>query len=660
MTDAFSPSTSTIVAIDANNNEHAVSDLTASEYLSSPFKIEFTLISKSFEIEDQLGQKIALKRFINNTDNLTLSRVFNGVVTKIQRIGMDSNLQYFSYQVTVRPWFWLLKHTHSFRVYQNLSTKDIISDIFSNTGFTGSFKTSTLPSSKREYCVQYNESDFDFVSRLLAEEGVHYFFQHSDSDHTMILQDAQNPFEKASTSKLDMIETPSGNYPHIDKWMPQGEFHSASIELTSYDYSQSKLISSKEKKSSHSIANNTKITQRYYPNLGITGGMEDLASNLVKRRIEQIEQNFETYQAEAQHDSFELGTWFSLASHIDKSQLGDYLITELHTTYNSDNVCSSRLSLCKSSTPNYPTPLEKAQVHGLQSAVVAGSSDGDINQDDQGRVRIQFHWDTDATGDKTSCYVRVAQMMAGSGFGTQFIPRVGQEVLVSFIDGDPDQPIITGSVYNSKNAPPYKEANATKTGISTKLDGLANELYFDDKKDNELVYLHATKDLTTEVENNVTETIKGELAQTTTKQVTIKTDDNYTLTSAKAISENGKSISIEADDSIELKVGSSKITMSSSSISIEATNIDIKASSGLNLEGTNVTSKATSANKVSGTTTALEATSSNSIKGLSVAIKADTTLSAEGSLSAEFKSGLKGTFDGGVMGELKGAIVKVN
>jgi type VI secretion system secreted protein VgrG len=323
-------------------------------------------------------------------------------------------------------------------------------------------------------------------------------------------------------------------------------------------------------------------------------------------------------------------------------------------------VCDTEIKAVPKTTSHYPTPVDKQRVHGLQSATVAGSTAGEINQDDQGRVRIQFHWDTEASGDKTSCYVRVAQMMAGSGYGAQFIPRVGQEVLVAFIDGDPDQPIITGSVYNSKNAPPYKEANSTKSGIKTKLTGQSNELYFDDKKDNELIYLHAAKDITQEIENNHTETVKGELTQKVTKQMAISTEDNYSLTVTKAMSEKAKSITIEADDSIDIKVGSSKISISSSSISIEATNIDIKASSSLNLQGTNVTSKATSANKVSGTTTALEATSSNSIKGLSVAIKADTTLSAEGSLSAEFKSGLKATFNGGVMGEVKGAIVKVN
>ncbi|WP_135383852.1 type VI secretion system Vgr family protein [Vibrio tasmaniensis] len=660
MTDNFSPSASAIVAKDSKSNEHAVSDFAISEYLSKPFKIELTLISKNFSIDDQLGQKLSITRFINDTNNQAATRVFNGIVTQVQLLGMDSNLQYSSYRITLRPWFWLLIHTHSFRVYQNQSTKDIVSDVLTQAGFSGSFKAGTMPSSKREYCVQYDESDFDFVTRLLAEEGVHYFFQHSDSDHVMMLQDAQSPYKKSDIGKLDMIEVPSGNNPLLDKWMPQGQFHGASIELTSYDYSQTKLVSSKQKKSSHKIANNTKLTKQFYPNLGITGGMEDLASNLVKRRIEQLEQNYQTVEAEAQHDSFELGKWFSLSSHLDKDQLGDYLVTELYTSYSTENHCQTRLTLLDTSTPNYPSPTDKAKIHGLQSAIVAGNTAGEINQDEQGRVRIQFHWDTQTSGDKTSCYVRVAQMMAGNGYGAQFIPRVGQEVLVSFIDGDPDQPIITGSVYNSKNPPPYKEANSTKTGISTKLSGLANELYFDDKKDNELLYMHATKDFTKEIENNLTETIKGELLQKTTKQVNVSTEDNYTLNSDKAIAAKGKSISLEADDEIELKVGSSKITMSSSSISIEASNIDIKASSALNLEGMNVTSKATSANKISGVTTALEATSSNSIKGLSVAIKADTTLTAEGSLSAEFKSGLKGTFNGGVLGELKGAIVKVN
>ncbi|MCL9783145.1 type VI secretion system tip protein VgrG [Vibrio sp. S4M6] len=660
MSDRYTASASSISAKDYKGKEHSVTEFTVTEELSKPFEIKLTLVSSTFEVSSQIGQKLTVNRYDNESGSLKLSRSYNGVITHIQQTGLDSTLQYTSYEIILRPWLWLLTQTHAFRVYQTKSTKDIVSDIFTNAGFSGSFKVNSLPSTKREYCLQYNESDFDFVSRLLSEEGIHYFFEHSDGDHTLVLQDAKNPFSKSDVAKFDMTETRTGSNPLIEKWMPMSDFHGVSIELTAYDYSQTKLVSSKASKSSNSVGNNSKLTALHYPTLGITGDMTDLASNLVKRRIEHIEQCYSQVKATSQNDYFYVGTWFSLSSHLDKSQLGDFLVTKMTTNYDQNNNCTSEVELISTSTPHYPDVLPKQRVHGLQSAVVAGSTAGDINQDEQGRVRIQFHWDTEASGDKTSCYVRVAQMMAGSSYGTQFVPRVGHEVLVAFIDGDPDQPIITGSVYNSKNAPPYAEANTTKTGMSTKLQGVSNELYFDDKKDNELVYLHATKDLTQEIDNNQTDTIKGEYQQSVTKQMTISTEDNYSLTSSKDITEKAQNITIEADSSIELKVGSSKITMSTSSIAIEATSIDIKASNALSMQGVTVESKATSSNKISGATTALEAQTSNSIKGLSITIDAQTTLSAQGQLSAEFKSGLKGTFDGGVLGELKGAIVKVN
>lgn len=660
MTDQYSASASSISAKDYQGKEHSVTEFSVTEALSEPFEIELLLVSSSFDISAQIGQKLTVNRYDNESGSLKLTRCYNGVITHIQQVGLDASLQYSRYKIVLRPWFWLLTQTHSYRVYQSQSTKDIVSDIFTNAGFSGAYKMNSLPSTKREYCLQYNESDYDFVSRLLSEEGVHYYFEHSDGDHTIVLQDAQNPFDKSDIAKFDMVEAPSGSNPLIEQWMPKSDFQGVSVELTAYDYSQSKLISSKVNKSSNSIGNNSKLASQYYPTLGISGDMTDLASNLVKRRIEQMEQSYQQVNAVSNNDYFYVGTWFSLSSHLDKSQLGDFLVTKMHTRYTADNRSFSEVELIPTSVPHYPNVLPKQVVNGLQSAVVAGSTSGDINQDEQGRVRVQFHWDTEASGDKTSCYVRVAQMMAGSSYGAQFVPRTGHEVLVSFIDGDPDQPIITGSVYNSQNPPPYAEANATKTGFSTKLSGVSNELYFDDKKDNELIYLHATKDLTQEIDNDQTDTIKGQYSQTVTKQIAISTEDNYSVESSKDMSEKAQTITLEADNTLELKVGSSKITMSTSSIAIEATSIDIKASNALSMEGTTVESQATSSNKISGATTALEASTSNSIKGLSVSIEAQTTLSAEGQLSAEFKSGLKGTFDGGVLGEVKGAIVKVN
>ncbi|MDA9556447.1 type VI secretion system tip protein VgrG [Vibrio sp.] len=668
MTELLSASSSTLSAKDYKDKEHLISQLSIEESLSEPYTINARLVSSTFVINQQLGQEIGFNCYDNNNGNLSLARSYHGIITSIQQVEMESSLQYASYELTVAPWLWLLKHTHAFRVYQEKTTKDIVTDIFNNAGFSGKFTINGAPSTKREYCLQYNESDFDFITRLLSEEGLVYFFEQSSSGHKLIIQDAQSPFDKAKINKFDMTEARTGKNPMIMQWMPASHFHGASIELTAYDYSQTKLVTSKAKTSSHSIGNNSKLKQIHYPPLGVSGAKTDLASNLVKRRIEQIEQEYNIVTAHAEHDEFYLGQYFSLSAHLDKSMLGDYSVTYHTATYNDEGLCESEIRCIPKSTPYYPVPADKVKVHGLQSATVAGSTAGEINQDAEGRVRIQFHWDTESQGDKTSCYVRVAQMLAGSGYGSQFIPRVGQEVLVSFIDGDPDQPVITGSVYNSKHVPPYKTANTTKSGFKTKLKGEANEWYFDDKKDNELIYLHAAKDLTTEVNNdmttkvtnNVTETVEGEYKNTTTKAMSVTAKDKYTLAVTDALSETAKTISLEADSEIELKVGSSSITMSSSKIEIKASNIDIKASSTLNLQGTNVNSKATSANKVTGATTTLQASGSNTIKGTSIAMKASTTLKAEGSLSAEFKSGLKGTFNGGLMGEIKGTIVKVN
>ena len=333
MPDKFSASASTISAKDYKSKEHSVTEFTVTEELSKPFEIVLTLVSSSFEISSQIGQKLTVNRYDNESGSLKLTRSYNGIITNIRQVGLDDSLQYASYEVTLRPWLWLLTHTHSFRVYQSQSTKDIVSDIFTSTGFSGSFKVNSLPSTKREYCLQYNESDFDFVSRLLSEEGIHYYFEHSDGDHTLVLQDAKNPFSKSDISKFDMAETRSGSNPIIEKWMPTSDFHGVSIELSAYDYSQTKLVSSKASKSSNSVGNNSKLAAVHYPTLGIVGDTSDLASNLVKRRIAEIEQCYSQVIATSKNDYFYVGTTFSLSSHLDKSQLGDFLVIKTRTQY---------------------------------------------------------------------------------------------------------------------------------------------------------------------------------------------------------------------------------------------------------------------------------------------------------------------------------------
>ena len=648
-------------AKDYQGNEHRVSQFSITQTLSAPFSITAILHSGLFDPEAQLGQKINISSYGNHSGQSFVARVYNGIITNIRTLALDSITQSVSYEVTVTPWFELLKHTHAFRIYQNKSTQEIITDIFDSAGFSGSYEVVNMSSEKREYCQQYNESDFDFVCRLLAEDGVNYFFVHSEDEHVLMLQEAQSPFEQAPQAKFDMAETPSGSLPLLDSWSPEMAFHGASVELTAYDYGQTKVLSGNVKRSSHSIANHAKLSKKYHLPLEVASDKSVIIDHLSQLGINQLEQNYHIITATAKHDLFTIATWFSLASHHDKSQLAEYNVVSLKTHYlEKQTACSTEVKVVPKATPYYPEPLAKPKIYGLLSGTVAGANDGEVNQDEQGRVQVHFHWDTQASGDKTSCYVRVAQMIAGNGYGAQFIPRTGQEVLVSFIDGDPDQPIITGSVYNSNNKPPYREANSSKSGIKTMLEGLSNELSFDDKKDNELIYCHAAKDFNQEVENNQLEVVKGELSQKVTKKIEVTTEDNYDLKVTKTLSEQAKVITIEAEDRIELCVGTSKLSIGPSSIGLTAKSIDIKAENDLTLDGTSITSAAKAMHKTTGANTLVESRGLNKIQGMSVEVNADTTLTANGALSAEFKSGLKATFNGGVMGEVKGAIVKVN
>ena len=393
-------------------------------------------------------------------------------------------------------------------------------------------------------------------------------------------------------------------------------------------------------------------------------------------------------QVESKHDlvygetdSFELavGYYLKMNSHPDTDQEGSFLITELTSTFDHSerNVLSRRNEfVCvPDSHVFYPQEIQKPVLHGLQTAVVSGKNDDEPACDDFGRVRIKFHWDTE-TGDKTSCWVRVAQAMAGNGYGFQFLPRAGHEVLVSFINGDPDQPVIVSSVYNSKHKPPYATANTTQTGFITKQKGEANELRFDDKKDNESFYLHAAKDFSHDTVNDHTETVGGEKKTTVTKSITetaeidyslttkenitLKSDQDYSLNAKESISDKSKTITLTATDKLKLVVGGSQIVMTDSKIDISSPNVNITGSTSLTLKGGSFTLKANPMNFKSDGNISFTA-------GINLTMKAGAELSAKG-LNATLQGDVKATVKGSAMAELsaggqttvKGAIVMVN
>lgn len=666
------PQSSNLVVTDHAGTSYAATQLNCRTGLSKLSRVEAEILSLETDPSAWLGEVFTCELFDHPGSSRTAVRTFKGVVTEVEMLNADNQRQP-GFRLIIQPWLALLAYSSKRRVFQNMTSQAIVSEIFDELGFKGQYKIDSMPSAQREYCLQLNETDLAFVERLLAEEGVHYYFGKDADSNTLILHDAAKPFDKADKVTLDDASAPSGDYDVITEWAPRLRFHNSSIQLGNYDYNQSKLVSSSAKASKFKLAGNSKITESRYPVPSITGQMDDLSSVLAERYRAQRDTEYQLCQGRVNNPDLVSGAYLKLAAHKDGAQLDDYLLVDVHYSFTVEQSSSvsleGRFTCVPQGHVHYPKGIEKPQVQGLQSAIVAGKEDAEPACDEQGRIRIQFHWDEDAEGDKTSCWVRVAQAMAGSSYGCQFIPRAGQEVIVSFLNGDADQPVVTASLFNSKNKPPYAEANTTQSGIKTQLKGESNELRFDDKEDNEQLYLHAAKDMLVEVLNNAEEKVTAEKKVSVEKDISISSEANYSLTTKEniqlesekeyslkatdAISGEAKTVKISADDTLELVVGSSKISMSSSKIELKSAEINISGDSKVNIKAAQL---------------AAEGQASVDVKSSAgMNLKAGTTLQAEGltatlkgSVSAEVNGAASAKLEASGMATVKGGIVMVN
>ncbi|MBY5947688.1 type VI secretion system Vgr family protein [Photobacterium rosenbergii] len=653
-----------LVVKDASNKEFVGSGLIVKETLSGDYQYSVDVLVSTSDPAAWIGEEVSCNVFDVLGDSRSAAREFKGVVVKAQAQSQRIDSSFYSIKLTVKPWLFLLNYSRNCRVFQEATTQSIVTSIFDELGFKGSYSVKSMPSTKREYCVQFNESDFEFVTRLLAEEGVHYYFGKDSNSGTLYLQQADKSFAKTDAAKLDYASAPTGDNDILDTWQREHAFLSASLEIAGYDYNQSKLITSKAKKSKYTVSSNTKLTDYRYPTASPAGSYSDLASVGDIQRSQQ-DSSYHCVQATSQSVDICVGHFMTLASHSQSSEEGNYLVSCLDYEFGADGAnsfcCKTSFSCIPEDQLFFPQQKEKPTLFGLQSAVVAGSKQGEPASDALGRVRIKFHWDPE-TGDKTSCWVRVAQGMAGSSYGMQFLPRAGQEVLVSFINGDPDQPVVVSSVYNSSNKPPYPTANTTQSGVKTKLAGETNELRFDDKKDNEAFYLHAAKDFTSEVVNDHQETVGGEMKLAVTKNIaqsvekaftltakediSLTTNKSYALKADDAITAQGKSITITGSDTLTLKVGDSKIVMSSSKIELSSSQIVIAGDSKVSIDGGSLSQ--------SGTSVSIKADGSFSGKaGSSMSLQANSSFTAKGTSSATIK-GLNATLQGDVGATVKG------
>lgn len=489
------------------------------ERLGELFEYELELLSPKDGIEASklLGESVTIHVVLPDGSK----RHFNGYVTRFGQFGVKANLAY--YRASVRPWLWFLTRAANCRIFQQKTVPDIIKQVFRDQGFSDFKERLSGSYSSREYCVQYRESDFNFVSRLMEEEGIYYYFSHSDGKHDLVLSDSVSSHEKFPGYEKIPFHQERGQIDrtradHIYEWGVASEVQTGFYALTDYDFKKPRagllVKSSISRPHAHS-----KYEWFDYPGEYVEVGVGE---TLIRTRIEELQAQYECCEGKCNARGMGVGNLFALTEHPRDNLNREHLVAYASYNLAVDEYISSIAGLTKEKnfecsfvaldrTIAYRPPRStlRPKVGGPQTAVVTGPSGEEIYVDKYGRVKVQFHWDRYGSNDESSsCWVRVSHPWAGKQWGMIAIPRIGQEVVVDFLEGDPDQPIITGRVYNADQMPPYDlPANMTQTGIktrSTKGGGSANfnELRFEDKKGSEQVFLHAEKNQDIEVEND--------------------------------------------------------------------------------------------------------------------------------------------------------------
>ncbi|GAM09405.1 putative type VI secretion system protein VgrGB [Geobacter sp. OR-1] len=522
-----------------------LTELKGREEISRLFSFDLAMLSEKHDIsfEAIIGQNVTVS--LSLADGST--RYFNGIIASFsQGRGGDEkggDPRFSCYRATLVPWVWVLTKTTDIRIFQSKSVADIIDKVFKDQGVKDYRLKLQKSYPKRDYCVQYRETDFNFVSRLMEEEGIFYFFEHEDAKHTMVISDDPSssrpcPGQKSATYQLSgeaLLDEDVITSLELSRQIRVGKY-----SLTDYNFEipgtdLSVVVPSKTKLGPGE--------REIYDFPGLYGTKTD-GDRLAKIRMEAEEAQITKIAGGGSCRAFTSGYRFTLTDHYrrDLNNKDYLLVSVIHEAVEGYN--DTGHSYCNSfECIPYDVPFRpqctshKPFVKGAQTAIVVGPSGEEIYPDKHGRVKVQFHWDREGKkDDKSSCWIRVSQAWAGSGWGAICIPRIGQEVVVDFLEGDPDRPIITGRVYHGANTPPYPlPDDKTRSVIkseSSKGGGGFNELRFEDKKGNEEIFLHGQKDWTIAILNDKNQTIgNNETLQVVKNQTeSIGANKNETVT----------------------------------------------------------------------------------------------------------------------------------
>tara|TARA_R110001592_G_scaffold145353_4_gene368953 strand:- start:1271 stop:3400 length:2130 start_codon:yes stop_codon:yes gene_type:complete len=491
--------------------------MTGVEELGRIFQYELELCSENTDIpfDDIIGQNVSIRMNYDDSD----ARFINGVISRFSRTQEVEDLTY--YQATIVPSLWFLTRTADCRIYQNMDAVAIIKDVLKDQGITDvEFKLGSTTFPTREFCVMYRESYFDFISRLMEQEGIYYYFSHEDGKHTLILVNASS-LHAAQAGFEEMAYNPrdpgSIDQNSIYYWVEMGQFDGTKFYYSDYNLETPKNMMPGEGEVPRGYTVPDSIERYDYPGLYTAEGD---ANTYAKYRAEEYQVDYKTFKAECIIRGAACGALYAMTGYPLGSQNTDYIITSTTINVVGDDYTASPVQDQKLDPFKcYFTAIRKTEqfrsqrttpwpvVKGPQTAVVVGPSGDEIHTDEYGRIRVQFHWDRYGNSDQdSSCFIRLAQNWAGKSWGAVILPRIGQEVVVEFLEGNPDRPIIVGSLYNADNKPPYalpdNQTMMVMKSNSSVGGGGFNEVRFQDKKDEEQIFVHGQKNFDKRILND--------------------------------------------------------------------------------------------------------------------------------------------------------------
>ncbi len=656
-----------------------------SEELGRPFRLEATVIATKPDIKPEklIGENVTIRL---TTGGPSKERHFNGIVCRVsQSADINSHPEYV---LTIVPGVWLLTKTSDCRIFQAQTPEEIFKKMFEKVGLASGGTINSVKA-KYEFCVQYRETDFNFVHRLMEQEGVSYLFEHGNGKHKLVLTD-DTTTAKAMTDAAELEYHPPGqpttdNKPTISSWHAETEIESSGVMMNDYNFEAPSV----SLRTPHSVD---------FPHLQPKSEIYDYPADTekpqhlpdyAKVRAEELKSHAESFLGATSCRTLEAGRKFTLkdpkgALRADLRK--DYVVVSAS--------CHARQNLFESGggggmqyscdfraipatwhyRPARRTP--KPMIPGPQTAVVVGPANTEIHTDKYGRVMVQFFWDRyGAANEKSSCWIRVSQLATGKNWGAIFTPRVGEEVVVEFLEGDPDRPLVMGRVYNATNMPPYAlPANKTMSGFKSSSsqggEGF-NELRFEDKKGSEQVFIHAEKNMDVRVKNDTFETIgankhlevekdshihvKNDLHSLVDRDFVEKVvrDVNRTVEGKEAI-EIKKTLSLKVVEDVGEEFKANYSTVVTKDYLLKADNICLDAK-------TNITLKVGECH-IAISSGGIKIGSSADIKIEAASGNLDAKAKAvkiEGSTTADFKSAAV-TVDGSTATTIKGGMVNIN